>query len=51
MEVVTFSGFSENNRLRLLGDSNFWCDSSDYGIVEISHQFLLHNLSDRIGNI
>lgn len=45
--VVTFSGFAPDNPLRSLGDLNFWLDSQDYGLVEIGHQFLLHNLSDR----
>lgn len=45
--VVTFSGFDETNALRSLGDINFWLPSSDYGLVEVGHQFLLHNISDR----
>ena len=45
--VITFSGFDNNNPLRRMGDMNFWCDSEDYGVVEIAHQFILHNLSDR----
>jgi len=46
--VVTFSGFKPDNPLRLLGDLNYWLDSTDYGMVEIGHQFLLHNLADRL---
>lgn len=45
--VITLSGFSRNNPLRNLGDVNFWIDSEDYGLVEVGHQFLLHNVSDR----
>lgn len=45
--VITFSGFSEKNPLRSLGQFNFYLDSSDYGIVEIGHQFILHNVADR----
>jgi len=45
--VVTLSGFSHDNPLRFLGDLNIWLDSRDYGLVEIGHQFILHNLSDR----
>jgi len=33
--------------LRKIGDINFWCNSNDYGMVEIAHQFILHNISDR----
>lgn len=47
-KVVTFSGFRSDNPLRSLGDLNVWLDSSDYGIVEIGHQFVIHNLADRI---
>jgi D-sedoheptulose 7-phosphate isomerase len=46
--VVTLSGFDRDNPLRSSGDLNIWFDSSDYGMVEIGHQFILHNLADRI---
>ena len=46
--VVTFSGFYEKNPLRSMGGFNFYLNSSDYGMVEIGHQFILHNLADRI---
>ena len=47
-KVLTLSGFKTGNPLRQLGDLNVWLDSENYGIVEIGHQFVLHNLSDRI---
>jgi D-sedoheptulose 7-phosphate isomerase len=47
-KVVTLSGFKRDNPLRAMGDVNLWLDSSDYGMVEIGHQFLLHNVADRI---
>jgi D-sedoheptulose 7-phosphate isomerase len=46
--VFTLSGFAAANPLRSLGHVNLWIDSSDYGMVEIGHQFLLHNISDRM---
>jgi D-sedoheptulose 7-phosphate isomerase len=46
--VITLSGFKRDNPLRTLGDVNLWLDSNDYGMVEIGHQFFLHNLADRI---
>jgi len=46
--VITFSGFKQDNKLRTSGDINFWSNSDDYGIVEIAHQFILHNIADRI---
>jgi D-sedoheptulose 7-phosphate isomerase len=46
--VITLSGFAADNPLRGLGDLNVWVDSSDYGMVEVGHQFILHHLSDRL---
>ena len=45
-KLVTFSGFSETNPLRKLGYLNFWINQQDYGLIEIAHQFLLHNATD-----
>lgn len=47
--VITLSGFSGDNPLRSLGNINIWLDASDYGLIEVGHQFILHNLSDRFG--
>lgn len=47
--VITLSGFAGDNLLRTLGDINIWLNSKNYGLVEIGHQFILHNLSDRFG--
>jgi len=46
--LVTLTGFKRDNPLRSLGDLNIWLDSDDYGMVEMGHQFVLHNLADRI---
>lgn len=48
-KVITLSGFKSDNPLRQLGDLNYWLGSTDYGFVEMGHQFILHNLSDRFG--
>lgn len=45
---ITLSGFESSNPLRTMGDLNFWLDSRDYGMVEIGHQFILHNIADRL---
>ena len=45
--IITLSGFSEDNPLRRMGNINIWLNSDDYGFVEIGHQFLLHNIADR----
>jgi len=52
MDIITFSGFSSDNRLRKLGDINFWVDSKAYNIVEMTHHIYLLSIIDYIiGNI
>lgn len=46
--VVTLSGFEPTNRLRQLGDLNFYVPSSDYGQVELTHSVLLHHITDEV---
>ena len=46
--VVTMSGFKSENKLKTMGYLNYWLDSMDYGLVEIGHLFLLHNIADVI---
>lgn len=43
---ITLSGFKRTNRLNQQQGSlmNYWVDSEDYGIVEISHLILLHSI-------
>ncbi len=47
-QVITLSGFLENNPLRKSGDLNFWLDARDYGLVETGHFFLLHTMIDHL---
>lgn len=44
--VVTLSGFSSGNPLRTMGNLNCFIDSFEYGIVELAHQIILHNVLD-----
>jgi len=44
--VITLSGFLPNNPLRSLGEFNFYCASTEYGFVELTHQIILHMLLD-----
>lgn len=48
MTTITLTGFKEENPLRCQGDLNLWVASGEYGMVEIAHLFLLHNLADRL---
>src|SRR5262249_19597224 len=44
--VASFSGFGEDNKLRRLGDMNFYVASPYYGFVETAHQALIHAILD-----
>lgn len=46
LNLVTFSGFAPDNPLRRLGRVNFYVPSSHYGFVELTHQIILHALTD-----
>ena len=45
-KVVTFSGFTEDNNLRSVGDINFFVRSKEYGFVEVAHLALCHAVLD-----
>jgi len=45
--IITLSGFSNTNPLRTFGNLNFWINREDYGLVEISHFFILHTIIDQ----
>jgi len=45
--IVTLSGMKEDNRSKKLGDLNFYIPAETYGVVECSHQMLLHCWLDR----
>jgi D-sedoheptulose 7-phosphate isomerase len=45
-KVVTYSGFTEDNDLRKVGDINFYVRSREYGFVEVSHLALCHAILD-----
>ena len=47
-KIVTFSGFDENNPLKMCGDLNFWVDSKAYNFVENIHQLWLLSIVDLI---
>jgi D-sedoheptulose 7-phosphate isomerase len=47
-QVVTFSGFKNDNPLRTTGDFNFYVPSPSYGPVEIIHLSICHCICDAI---
>ncbi len=42
LKIITLSGMEQNNMSRKKGDLNFYIPGATYGIVEGSHQVLLH---------
>ena len=46
--VVTFSGFSSENPLKKLGDINFWVESKQYNVIEMTHHIWLLAIVDYI---
>ena len=47
-KLITFTGHNRNNKLKKLGDINFWVDSKSYNIIENIHQFWLLSIVDLI---
>ena len=48
LRVVTFSGFTEDNSLRQIGDLNFWLPSKAYNIIENTHSIWITTVVDMI---
>lgn len=44
--LATFTGFDQNNPLKSLGQINFWVDSRDYNVVEMTHHSWLLAICD-----
>ncbi len=48
IKTITLSGFNPDNRLRGIGDVNFWVDSSEYNTVEMVHHIWLLAMVDSL---
>jgi len=48
LKVITFSGFSEDNQLKQIGDVNFWVPSKAYNIIENTHSIWITAVIDMI---
>ena len=46
IDIVTLTGFSNDNPLKKLGDINLWVDSNKYNIVEMTHNIWLLSAVD-----
>lgn len=48
LNLVILTGFQNKNKLKTkfedYSELSFWVDSSDYGVVECTHQIILHTL-------
>lgn len=47
-DVITFTGFTEDNRAKQLGDINLYVACTKYGIVESIHNLILQQIVDMI---
>ena len=45
-KIITFTGFNKSNRLKQLGNLNFWVDSTNYNVVENIHMVWLSVVCD-----
>lgn len=48
MQVITLSGFDEDNPLRALGNINFHVPAHHYGLVEVTHHAIIHSILDSL---
>lgn len=48
MEVITFTGFKMDNKVRQRGDINVYVPSEKYGVVESIHNLILQQIVDTI---
>lgn len=46
-KTITLSGFSADNKLKQMGDLQFYIPQHSYGIVECYHQVILHVVLDQ----
>ena len=51
LNLITLSGFSPNNDLRMLGDINFWVNSKAYNVIEMAHQLWLLAIVDKLAGV
>lgn len=45
-KIITFSGFDINNKLKKMGDINFWVNSKIYNHIEMIHHIWILAISD-----
>tara|TARA_Y100000590_G_scaffold269268_1_gene302392 strand:+ start:1593 stop:2144 length:552 start_codon:yes stop_codon:yes gene_type:complete len=50
IDLITFSGFKEDNELRKLGNINFYVESDNYNYIEMTHHIILVSIVDIFAN-
>ncbi len=48
MKIITFSGFDINNKLKKIGNVNFWVNSKKYNHIEMVHHIWLLSICDHL---
>ena len=48
VSLITLSGFAKDNPLRFQGICNFYVPASEYGLVEVGHQYVCHYIADML---
>lgn len=51
MKIITFSGFKNNNKIKMMGNYNIFVPIEHYGIVESIHNIILQYIVDEIKEI
>lgn len=51
LKIISFSGFKSDNPLSKAGDLNFWCNSEEYNIIEMTHHIWLLSIVDYIAKL
>lgn len=51
VNIITLSGFKEENPLRVMGHLNFYVPSISYGLVEVAHHAICHFVVDKLCTI
>ena len=49
-KVITFTGFDKKNKVKKIGHINFWLNSKNYNLVEMTHHIWLLSIVDFIAN-
>lgn len=47
-EIITLSGFGEDNPLRKVGTLNFYTPADSYALVEVTHHSICHSILDGV---